>query len=221
MRQSFFSIIFFGFLVSIFSMPTMALAETKNVTEENLLSEESPVVLLEKIAYQMDAQLKKNHKHLSKKIAYDIVNQYLIPYVDAKGMSRSVLGKNVWNQATDKQKSEFIRQFSELVVRTYSSPLADYKLGDSIRFEPIRGGYKGKKFVDVKSFIMRVQGNVVPLNYSLILLGKTWKIYDLSVEGVSLLQSFHSQFAQELSQGDMNQLITNLKKHNQKSHDSQ
>lgn len=174
----------------------------------------SPVETLDSTAQQVVVQLKAKKSHLTKEVVYDIVNQYLIPHVDVTGMSRSVLGRNAWNSATEEQKAAFTQEFTQLVVRTYSTPLTGYT-DEVIRFAPIRGGYQGKKFVNVNSLIVRSQGNNIPLNYSLVLLNNEWKIYDMSVEGVSLLQSFRSQFAQELTQGNIDQLITNLKKHNQ------
>lgn len=193
----------FGFC--LFFVGLSALAETP-----------SPVTMLDTTAKQVIAELKANKARLStdKAIVYQIVNQYLIPHVDINGMSRSVLGRNAWMQSTPEQKQAFTTEFVQLVVRTYSSPLAEYT-DEIIKFAPIRGSYEGKQFINVNSMIVRSQGNNVPLNYSLILLDNQWKIYDMSVEGVSLLQSFRSQFAEELSHGNMDQLITNLKKHNQ------
>lgn len=180
---------------------------------------ENPTVMLDATAKQIIAALKENKPQLAanKSVVYGIVNQYLIPHVDLQGMARSVLGRNAWNQATAAQKQTFTTEFTQLVVRTYSSPLAEYT-DEIIRFYPIRGGYAGKSFVNVSSVIVRSQGNNVPLNYSLVLINNEWKIYDMSVEGVSLLQSFRSQFAQELSQGNMEQLIENLTKHNNRLH---
>jgi len=177
----------------------------------------SPVIMLDTTAKQVIDGLKQNKVRLSKNpsVVYGIVYRYLIPHVDVYGMSRSVLGRNAWNQATDAQRKAFTKEFVQLVVRTYSGPLTEYT-NETIKFLPIRGGYEGKSFVRVDSIIVRPSANNVPLNYSLVLIGNEWKIYDMSVEGVSLLQSFRSQFAQELSQGNMDQLIANLKKHNQK-----
>lgn len=179
-------------------------------------SSTSPMIMLNTTATQIIDALKENKSRLStdQVLVYQIVNQYLIPHVDVFGMSRSVLGRNAWQQATDAQKQAFSEEFVKLIVRTYASPLEKYT-DEVIHFLPVRGSYEGKKFLTVNSVVTRSQGNNIPLNYSLVYINNEWKIYDMSLEGVSLLQSFRSQFAEALSRGDIEQLIMNLKKHNQ------
>lgn len=208
---------FLKLMLNILSISSLYLASLMSFVNIANAETPSPVVMLDSTAQQVVKELKANKGHLADNnhaIVYQIVNQYLIPHVDVYGMSRSVLGRNAWVQATDSQKQAFTKEFTQLVVRTYSSPLAEYT-DEVIQFFPVRGGYEGKTFINVNSMIVRSQGNNVPLNYSLVLINNEWKIYDMAVEGVSLLQSFRSQFAQELSQGNMDQLIANLKKHNQ------
>ncbi len=175
-----------------------------------------PSIMLNSTADQIITNLKANQPKLAKDKAliYSIINQYLIPQVDINGMARSVLGRNAWTQATKAQQEAFTKEFVQLVVRTYSSPLTNYT-DETIKFYPLRGNYQGKNFLIVNSAIVRSSGNNVPLNYSLVLVKDQWKIYDMNVEGVSLLQSFRSQFAGELAQGNMDQLIANLKRHNE------
>ena len=114
------------------------------------------------------------------------------------------------NEASANQKELFTANFVQLVVRTYSSALKDYS-GEKVVFLPIRGGYEGKRFVTVSSIIKRANGQNIPISYSLVSKGSEWKIYDMSVEGVSLLQSYRSQFAQYLKDHSMDALINKLK----------
>lgn len=176
-----------------------------------------PSVMLISTADKIINALNANQSHLAKNktVVLNIVNQYLIPQVDVNGMARSVLGRNAWTQATPSQQKAFTKEFVQLVVRTYANPLSEFS-GETIKFFPLRGGYEGKSFINANSVIVRPNGNKVPLDYSLVLIKNQWKIYDMNVEGVSLLQSFRSQFASELSQGNMDQLIANLKQHNNK-----
>ncbi len=174
----------------------------------------SPMPMLNTTADQVIHALQSEQAHLTTPIVYRIVNQYLIPQVDVNGMARSVLGRNVWNKATEEQRQAFSDEFIKLIVRTYASPLTEYT-DEKIKFLPMRGSYEGKEFLNVNSFIVRSSGKNVPVTYSLVLIKEQWKIYDMSVEGVSLLQSFRSQFAQELRTGSLEQLIANMKKHNE------
>ena len=125
-------------------------------------------------------------------------------------MSRSVLGRNAWNKATAAEKKEFTSVFTELVIRTYATPLAEYS-GETISFS-VQQQTNGH-FARVNSMIKRTNGQNIPLSYALVSKDGTWKVYDLSVEGVSLLQSFRNQFSQVLQQADMRTLIFQMKQH--------
>ncbi len=173
---------------------------------------ESPVIMLEKAANKVLNALTVNKEKIKAKpsVVNAIVHKYIIPEVDVYGMSRSVLGREDWRSASTKQRKLFTRNFVRLVVRTYSSALRGYA-GEKVVFSPIRGGFEGKRFVKVSSNIMRSGGQNIPISYSLILKRGQWKVYDMSVEGVSLLQSYRSQFAQYLKESSINELIVKLK----------
>lgn len=174
------------------------------------IAQSSPVSMLENAANQILSTLKANKATLKNNptIIYSAVERYLVPYVDVEGMSRSVLGRQIWTKATAAQKSQFAKAFTQLVIRTYASPLTQYT-DETIQFLPIRGALSGR-FVRVNSVIVRSQGQNIPLSYSLVNKNGQWKIYDISVEGVSLLQSFKSQFAQALQNSNIDQLINQM-----------
>nr|MBA3537300.1 ABC transporter substrate-binding protein [Tatlockia sp.] len=104
------------------------------------------------------------------------------------------------------------KAFTQLVIRTYASPLAEFT-DETIKFMPIRGSLDSR-FIRVNSIIIRSKGKNIPLSYSLVSNSGNWKIYDLSVEGVSLLQSFRSQFAEVLQNSTMQELIKQMRHHN-------
>ena len=124
-------------------------------------------------------------------------------------MSRSVLGRQAWNKATDAEKKEFTQAFTQLVIRTYASPLAEYS-DETVKFQPLAGPIDSR-FTRVSSVISRSNGQRIPLAYNLVSKNGQWKIYDLSVEGVSLLQSFRSQFGQALQNSTMHDLIAQMR----------
>ena len=176
---------------------------------------ESPISMLKQTTDQIINELKVNRASIqrSHKAVYRIVNRILLPHVDMRGMSRSVLGRFYWKKASGAQQKRFTSEFTRLVVHTYSGALAQYT-NERVIFFPIRGGYQGKRRVQVKSLVKRKGAPNIPISYRVILLGGNWKVYDMSVEGVSLLQSFRSQFRAELSRGTMEQLIQRVKRHN-------
>ena len=170
----------------------------------------SPVPMLEKTADNIVEVLDKNKASLKTNsgIVQQTVREQLLPHMDVKGMARSVLGRAAWVRATETEQRRFTKAFTELVVRTYSAPLAEYS-DEKIMFLPERAAPSGR-FTRVNSVIIRPSGQKIPLSYSLVLKKDTWKIYDFSVEGVSLLQSFKTQFGQILRMSDMNTLIAEL-----------
>lgn len=176
-----------------------------------LFANQSPIPMLQKTANQIIEVLKQHRSQLAHNpsIVYNAVDQYMVPHVDVDGMSRSVLGRQAWIKATSNEREEFKQVFKQLVIRTYASPLAGYT-NETVEFLPIRGSLDGQ-FVRVSSVIVRPNANNIGLNYSLVYQSGQWKIYDLSVEGVSLLQSFHNQFAEVLQNSDMQTLIKEMR----------
>lgn len=181
-----------------------------------LWAQSTPVPMLQETANQILTTLKQNKSNLKNnhKIIYQAVQRYLLPNVDVNGMSRSVLGRQAWNKASASERSQFSQAFTQLVIRTYASPLAEYT-DETVKFMPIRGSLEGR-FLRVNSLIVRSSGNNIPLSYSLVSQNGQWKIYDLSVEGVSLLQSFRSQFGQVLKNSTIQDLIKQMRQHDHK-----
>jgi phospholipid transport system substrate-binding protein len=188
------------------------LAAVTLVITQWAFAQSSPIPMLENAANKITNTLKENRSQLKSnhKIIHQAVSQYLLPIVDVTGMSRSVLGRQAWSKATSAEKQAFTKEFTKLVIRTYSSPLAEYS-DEKVKFLPLRGPLNGR-FIQVNSVVVRGNGPNIPLSYSLVSKKGQWKIYDLSVEGVSLLQSFRSQFGQVLQTSNMQELISKMKK---------
>lgn len=180
-----------------------------------LAAAQDPVNMLHSVADQMIAGLKSNKATLKNNpgVVYSLAYRVVVPHADLDMMSKRVLPPQTWNQATPGQRAEFEREFTRLLVRTYASALADYT-DETVRFYPVRGGTAGRSSVNVDSEIIRAQGPSIPVSYALVFTGSQWKLYDMTVEGVSMLQSFRSQFADKLSRGNMADLIVALRQHN-------
>ena len=172
-----------------------------------------PVEMLQSVANQMIASLKAHKTTLKQNpsLVYSLATRIIVPHADLDEMSKRVLPPQTWNSATPGQRQEFKREFTTLLVRTYASALAEYK-DQTVRFYPVRGS-QGRT-VKVNSQIIRTDGPSISVNYSLVSSGGGWRLYDMTVEGVSMLQSFRSQFSDQLAKGDMASLIRVLKQHN-------
>ncbi len=179
-------------------------------------SSANPVAMMQSLADDMISALKANQTTLKSNptLVYSLAHKIIVPHADLAEMSMRVLPPQTWNSATPAQRSQFQKQFTDLLVHTYASALAEYK-DQTVKFFPVRGGYAGKSTVKVDSQIVRNDGPSISVNYRLINKGSEWKLYDMTVEGISLLESFRSQFADKLGREDISALIRDLAAHNQ------
>jgi phospholipid transport system substrate-binding protein len=190
------------FFLLIFSIPVLA--------------QPAAIPMLQSTADQMSAALQKNQAVLKTKpdVVYGIIRTILLPHVDTANMARTVLGRDAWINATPAQQQRFTQEFTTLLVRTYSAAFASYT-NESVKFLPPRGGIAADQSrVQIESQIIRNGGPAISVNYRLALQSNEWKIYDFSVEGISMVESFHSQFAAQLSQGNLDALINQLAQRN-------
>lgn len=178
----------------------------------------SPVDMLKTTANQTIQALKQNRATLktNPRVVYSIINRLLLPHVDVYAMSRSALGPRVWNSATPAERQQFSQEFVRVVVRTYASALANYS-DEQVEFLPLRMDDQSASQVQVDSNILRPDGPPIRLSYSVVRRGGGWKVYDMSVEGVSLLQSFRADFAEQLANGSLSALIQQLRAKNNNS----
>ncbi|MEN9916600.1 MAG: periplasmic binding protein of phospholipid transporter [Pseudomonadota bacterium] len=178
----------------------------------------SPVDLLQNTSNQLISALQRNQATLKTKpqIVYNIVNQILLPHVDVMSMSSKALGREAWLRATPMQRQAFAQQFVTLLIRTYSSALAQYT-NERVNFLPIRGDYTNQARVQVNSVIVRESGPSINLSYRMTQVGGQWMLYDFSVDGISIIESFRSQFVEELQHSGIDGLINKLAQHNNQS----
>ncbi|WP_342220028.1 ABC transporter substrate-binding protein [Rickettsiella endosymbiont of Miltochrista miniata] len=179
----------------------------------------SPVDILQNTSNQLISALQRNQATLKTKpqIVYGIVNQILLPHVDVVSMSSKALGREAWLRATPTQRQAFSQQFVTLLIRTYSSALAQYT-NERVNFLPLRGDYNSQSRVQVNSVIVRESGPSINLSYRMMRVGGQWMLYDFSVDGVSIIESFRSQFVEELQHNGIDGLISKLAEHNNQSY---
>ena len=138
---------------------------------------------------------------------YSLAEEKILPNFNFDRVSRLVLGKN-WTRATPEQKSAFQAEFKTLLLRTYSIALSKYK-NQTIEYKPLRMA-DGATSVTVKTAILQSGGQPVVVDYSLEKQADAWKVYDIVIEGVSLVTNYRSQFTQEIRQNGLDSLIKKL-----------
>lgn len=166
----------------------------------NVFATPDPVNMLKTISDRMINDLKTNKAQLkdNDQLVYSLVRKNILPSVNAIYMAQVTLGRKAWMSATKPQLQDYTNELTKVVVRTYGSALSSYT-DEVMRFYPIpSSSYEGKNSVIVKSLIIRSKGPSVPVTYRLALQNGAWVIIDLSVEGVSVVNSFRSQIQSKL-----------------------
>lgn len=174
----------------------------------------SPMHVMQEVTDQTLSALKSNQATLRSdpKVVYGIIYRILLPHVDMQEMSKMVLGREVWMNASANERQRFIQQFKGLLVRTYSSALAAYR-NETVKFMPIRGE-SSASHTQIDSMIVQRGGPSIPVSYRLVFKGGQWKLYDLIVDGVSLVESYRAQFSDGIAQNGLNGVIERLAKKN-------
>ena len=136
------------------------------------------------------------------------VDDLIAPNFDFPKMSRWVLGKN-WRKASSDQQSRFTDAFQKLLIKTYSKALVESDNVD-IKYLPVHAADDSKK-VTVKTEIDRQNGGPkIPINYRLYKAGSGWKVYDVSIDGVSLVSTYRGSFNDEIKKKGLEALITDI-----------
>ncbi len=175
-----------------------------------------PVELIRSTADYVLEQVRARKAELEKDSSgiYALVHKKVLPHFDFRLMSRGALGR-YWRQATEEQKEKIARQFQELLVRTYATTLLSYS-DQKVEYLPYRGK-PGDKRVTVFTRVHDGGSPPVPINYRLYRQDNgDWKIYDVVVDGVSLVSNYRSNFAAEIKKGGIDGLISTLEVHNRK-----
>jgi len=176
-----------------------------------------PEVELKNVTDQMLSALKQEHAAIENnpKRLVAIIERILIPHVDINDMSRWVVGRNAWIKANPKKKAKFFGYFKNLLIRTYSSNLTAYN-NQVIEYLPLSANAVNKSRVLVSTLIEQPGRQPIRVAYRLKNMGGKWMLYDINVEGVSLLAGFKAQFEPEIQQNGIDSVINKIQSHNDK-----
>ena len=142
-----------------------------------------------------------------------LVDAKVMPYINFQRMTSSAVGR-YWKQATPEQKKRLQEEFKILLVRTYSGALAQVQ-DQTVQIKPSRAGADDKEVV-VKTEV-RGKGDSIQLDYRLEQLADGWKIYDVNVLGVWLVENYRNSFSQEIGANGIDGLIAKLAERNAKA----
>jgi phospholipid transport system substrate-binding protein len=135
-----------------------------------------------------------------------LVDTKVMPNVNFQRMTASAVGR-AWRTATPEQQKRLQEEFKTLIVRTYAGALTQLK-DQTIGMKPLRANAGDTELV-VRSEI-KGKGEPIQLDYRVEKAGESWKIYDVNVAGVWLVEQYRNSFAQEITAGGLDGLITKL-----------
>lgn len=197
---------FSSLLLTMFSLllPVAAGAQTPDLGPDALVKSVTNQVL-DIVRKDKDIQSGNHQK------AVALVETKVLPHFDFTRMTQLSLGRD-WRTATPAQKQALTDEFRTLLVRTYSSALNEYK-SQVIEFKPFTMK-PGDTDVKVRTQIVQSGGRPIPLDYYLEKLPQGWKVYDIEVDGISLVINYRGSFAAEVRQGGIDGLIKSLQAKN-------
>jgi phospholipid transport system substrate-binding protein len=137
----------------------------------------------------------------------DLVETKILPHFNFQRMTQLALGRE-GRQATPEQMKVLVDEFRNLLVRTYSKALTEYR-DQEISFKPFKMA-AAETDVKVRTEVKQSGGKPVQIDYYLEKTNANWKVYDIEVGGVSLVTNYRSSFAQEIQKGGVDGLIRSL-----------
>ena len=176
--------------------------------------EASPEQLVQKItdevlqAVKSDKQLAAGDKHKAVKLAEEKV----LPYIDFEEATRLAVGR-AWAKATPEQKKRIVTEFRNMLVRTYSNAIGGYE-GQTLKVLPSRGK-QDPQDTTVRTQFVRAGAPPLPIDFQMRKADSTWKVYDIAVEGVSLVLTYRSEFDAVVKQEGIDGLIKRLAQKNE------
>jgi phospholipid transport system substrate-binding protein len=211
----------FSFIVALMFMllsldMAMAVEGQDSPVEENL----GPVVMLQSATHRLLVKMEQERSQIKadSNRLMALANEVLVRHFDINAMSRWVLGSH-WKAATSEQQQRFTEEFQTLVIRFYVSAMFDdpklldeiIAMGDRIiNFEPVTWDASTKK-VTVNSLFSIPSGLEVPVNFKLYFAKSgEWLIYDVSVDGISLVTNYRNSFSAEIRKDGIELMLQRL-----------
>ena len=198
MMKNLFSI----FILLASSMCMSAFADER--TPEQIVEQTSSEIL--QIINEQSERIKTEEGYVNQ-----VIDDLVLPVIDLQSMGKLILGKH-WKTASDEQRQQFIEQFKAMLIRTYAKSIADYGHA-KVTVLPSQTEQKKKRH-RVKSELDLGTGTPLQVDYVFRRKDDSWKVFDLVVDGLSLIQNFRTSFSQEISETSLDALIERLKNTN-------
>ncbi|MEM7018286.1 MAG: ABC transporter substrate-binding protein [Pseudomonadota bacterium] len=195
-------ILFFILAITLVGLSSWVSADDR--TPEQIVDQTSQEVL--NIIKEHNDQVRNDPQYVDK-----VIDEKILPFVDIQAMGKLILGK-YWKTATDTQRKEFVQEFQDMLVRTYSKSIADYG-NAKVKVLPVQGE-QTDKLHRVRTELDLGSGEPLQVDYMFRKVNGQWKAFDLIVGGLSMVKNFRTSFTQEISETSLDALIKRISETN-------
>jgi len=174
-----------------------------------------PQELMQKVANDLLDELNANREAIKKDPAAlrSLVDRHLLPHFDTEYAARLVLGPH-WRTATPEQRKRFVEAFYQSLMANYGDALLEFT-SDRMKILPYKGDPAATS-ATVRTEVKRSNGTPVPVNYSLHKTPQGWKAWDVTIEGISYVKNFRTDFGSEINEKGLDAVIQRLESQNAK-----
>ncbi len=179
-------------------------------------AQEAPDALVRRVTDELLAIIKadKDLQSGNTRKVVELAEQKVLPNFDFTRMTRLALGRN-WAQASDPQKEALTKEFRTLLVRTYSTSLTAYR-NQTIEVKPAKMNAQDKDVV-VRTAVLQQGGPSIPIDYAMEKGDSGWKVYDVVIDGASLVTTYRGSFNDQIQKGGIDGLVKTLADRNRGS----
>lgn len=172
-------------------------------------AQEAPDALVKRVTDELLAIIKADKELQSgnQRKVVEVAEAKVLPHFDFARMTRLAVGRN-WQQATDAQKEALVKEFRTMLVRTYSSSLSAYR-NQTIEVKPLKLAAADKE-ATVRTAVIQQGGPPIPIDYSMEKGAEGWKVYDVVIDGVSLVTTYRGSFNDQIQKGGIDGLVKTL-----------
>jgi phospholipid transport system substrate-binding protein len=172
-------------------------------------AQEAPDALVKRVTDEVLAIIKsdKDLQAGNTRKVVELAEAKVLPHFDFERMTRLAVGRN-WAQANDAQKQSLVKEFRTMLVRTYSTSLTAYR-NQTIEVKPTKMNAQDKD-VTVRTAVLQPGGPAIPIDYAMENAGQGWKVYDVVIDGASLVTTYRGSFNDQIQKGGIDGLIKTL-----------
>ena len=176
-------------------------------------AQEGPDAMVKRIADEVIA-IVKSDKDLQAGNSAKVValaEQKVLPHFDFTRMTRLAVGRG-WSQATPEQREALTKEFRTLLVRTYSNSLSQYR-NQKIEVKPLQAAPSDEDVL-VRTAVIQEGGPPIPIDYRMEKTPKGWMVYDVVIDGASLVTTYRGSFNEQIQRGGIDGLVKTLQDRN-------